>query len=247
DMKVAQQNGYIQKIPCFASVGHFIQDGELTPIIKDLIRISSLPLKAIESDVAIDSTGFTTTRFARWFDHKYGKEIDKRVWIKAHVMSGTKTNIITAVEVTPTPEHDSKFLPQLLVETAENFQVNEVSADKGYSSRENLEAISNAGAMPYIPFRKNTTSKALGSSTWHKMWYYFMFKHDEFLQHYHKRSNAETVFHMVKSKFGDHVRSKTETAQVNEVLLKLLCHNICVVIQEMNELGIKPDFFAGRK
>jgi transposase len=65
------------------------------------------------------------------------------------------------------------------------------------------------------------------------MYHYFEFKNAEFLEHYHKRSNAETTFHMIKSKFGDAVRSKTEVAQVNEVLLKVLCHNICVVIQEM--------------
>jgi hypothetical protein len=47
---------------------------------------------------------------------------------------------------------------------------------------------------------------------------------------------------MIKSKFGARVRSKTWTAQVNEVLCKIICHNICVVIQEMYELGIKPDF-----
>jgi hypothetical protein len=35
---------------------------------------------------------------------------------------------------------------------------------------------------------------------------------------------------MIKSKFGGSVRSKTEVAQINEVLLKVLCHNICVVI-----------------
>jgi len=44
---------------------------------------------------------------------------------------------------------------------------------------------------------------------------------------------------MIKSKFGDNIRSKNKTAQVNEVLLKALCHNICVVIQEMFELGIE--------
>jgi len=56
------------------------------------------------------------------------------------------------------------------------------------------------------------------------MYHYFEFKIAEFLEHYHKRSNAETTFHMIKSKFGDSVRSKTEVAQVNEVLLKVLCH-----------------------
>lgn len=49
-----------------------------------------------------------------------------------------------------------------------------------------------------------------------------MFDHDEFLDHYHKRSNAETVFSMIQRKFGNSVRSKSDTAQVNEVLCKVL-------------------------
>lgn len=77
---------------------------------------------------------------------------------------------------------------------------------------------------------------------WSKMYHYFMFNHEEFLEHYHKRSNAETVFHMIKAKFGDSVRSKDKIAQINEVLLKILCHNICVVIQEMHELSVQPSF-----
>ena len=49
-----------------------------------------------------------------------------------------------------------------------------------------------------------------------------------------------TTVHMIKSKFGNIVRSKTWIAQVNEVLCKVIAHNLCVVIQEMHELGIKP-------
>ncbi len=37
---------------------------------------------------------------------------------------------------------------------------------------------------------------------------------------------------MIKAKFRDHVRSKTPVAMVNEVLCKLICHNICVLVQE---------------
>lgn len=69
-----------------------------------------------------------------------------------------------------------------------------------------------------------------------------MYKHEEFLEHYHKRSNSETCFHMIKTKFGDSLRSKSQTAQINELLCKVLCHNICVVIQEINELGVKAEF-----
>jgi hypothetical protein len=49
---------------------------------------------------------------------------------------------------------------------------------------------------------------------------------------------------MVKRKFGDSLRSKTDTALVNETLAKLLAHNIVCVIHEMYELGIDPRFSA---
>jgi len=89
------------------------------------------------------------------------------------------------------------------------------------------------------------TSSSRNGMSWKKMLYYFQLNNEDFLQHYHSRSNAETSVHMIKSKFGDFVRSKIWTAQINEVLCKVICHNICVIIQEMHELGISPDFKTG--
>ena len=244
DMKMAQEQGLIEKVPYYTTVARCMENPELTPIIQELITVTSLPLASVETDFTIDSSGFGTSRFVKWFDHKYGKDKEYRTWVKAHLICGVKTNIVTAVELTMTSEHDSKFLPELVTQTAQNFTVKEVSGDKAYSSRKNLQLIGDLGATPYIPFRKGTTGKSHGSVMWKKMYHYFEFKNEEFLEHYHKRSNAETTFHMIKSKFGDAVRSKTGVAQVNEVLLKVLCHNICVVIQEMFELGIEPGFFS---
>jgi hypothetical protein len=48
---------------------------------------------------------------------------------------------------------------------------------------------------------------------------------------------------MIKKKCGEYVRSKTETAMVNEVLCKFLVHNLCVLNQEQHELGIEPVFW----
>ena len=64
------------------------------------------------------------------------------------------------------------------------------------------------------------------------------------MEHYHRRSNIETTFSMVKSKFGERLRSKGRTAQINEMLCKILCHNLCCLIQSMYELGLKPKFWA---
>jgi transposase len=83
-----------------------------------------------------------------------------------------------------------------------------------------------------------------GSALWQQMFHYFMLKRDEFLEHYHKRSNVESTFSMLKRKFGDSLRSKTDTAMINEALCKVLCHNLVVLIHEMHELGIEPIFEA---
>ena len=39
--------------------------------------------------------------------------------------------------------------------TVRTFDMQEVSADKAYSSRKNLEAITTIGADPFVPFREN--------------------------------------------------------------------------------------------
>ena len=79
---------------------------------------------------------------------------------------------------------------------------------------------------------------------WERAFHLYSFNRAEFLQHYHKRSNVETTFSMVKAKFGASVRAKTPVAQINEALTKVLCHNICVLIGSIYELGIEPVFNA---
>jgi transposase len=79
-----------------------------------------------------------------------------------------------------------------------------------------------------------------------EMFHFFMYKREEFLTHYHRRSNVETTFSMIKRKFGDSLRSKTDTAMVNEALCNILCHNLVVLIHEIHELGIEPAFCTKR-
>lgn len=242
DLRDAQAKGYIAKAPHFNSVFNTFEREDLAPLLQHLITVTSLPLAAIEQDFAVDSTGLTTTRFVRWFDAKYGEEMSKHAWVKLHLACGVKTNIVTAVEVTDLHGADSPYLPMLVANTARSFTMREVSADKGYSAKNNLAWIAKVGATPYIPFKEGTTG-GLGKMTlWKRLYHFYEFQRDEFLARYHQRSNVETTFHMIKSKFGDALRSKTQAAQFNEALCKVLCHNLCVVIQSMHELGISPDF-----
>jgi transposase len=116
-----------------------------------------------------------------------------------------------------------------------------VGADKAYLSQDNLKLIHDLDAMPFIPFKTNNKRNGHGI-IWKKLYHLFWDEASFFMKHYHKRSNVETTFHMIKKKFGDHVRSKTWTAQINEVLCKIIAHNIVVTIQEINERGINMDY-----
>ena len=240
DVRESCEQGFIESPPSFNSVNRYIANPDLTPVITELIRISASPVALVESSFASDSSGFSTCRFDRWFDAKWGKEKSKRQWLKAHIMTGTQTNIVTDISITPSNVNDSPVLPKLLDRTAERFTMAEVSADKAYLSENNIKEIAKHGADPYIPFKSNTTGQ--GSNLWRQLYAYFMLHEDEWKKHYHKRSNVETTFSMVKGKFGDALRSKSDEGQVNEILLKFLCHNICVLIQSIHELGIEPKF-----
>jgi transposase len=241
DLREAHRRGYISKIPHFNSISNYLEKPELTNILQSFITQTSLPLKSVESDFAVDSSGFTTCRFTRWFDHKYGQVREQHDWVKCHLMVGVKTNVVTAVEIHGRHTNDSIVLPALAKSTAENFRIAEISADKGYASKSNAEAVSALGATPFISFASH--HRGNGGGTWEKMYHYFQFRRSEFLQHYHKRSNVESAFSMMKRKFGDSLRSKTDVAMVNETLCKILCHNLVVLIHEMCELGIDPVFW----
>ncbi len=246
DTKTAVERGYLSRQSSFTAVGKYIQNKKLTPILRQLITISAIPLRSVETKFAIDSTGFRTTKFNDYCREKHQTHKEHK-WIKAHLCCGVKTNIITSVQIGDEDSADSpQFIP-LAQETHQNgFRINEMTADKAYSSRDNLAYINSIGGMPYIPFKSNATGKPKGNDhIWRLMYDFFTFRREEFMEHYHNRSNIESTNNMIKAKFTDLVRSKDETAQKNEVLLKVLCHNIVVLIQEMHELGIKPDFYMG--
>lgn len=249
DLRDAQAKGYITRTPHYTSLSRYLENPDLTPFLKLLIEASSLPLQTVESSFAVDSSGFSTCRFVQWVKAKYNEPrlMEKHDWVKVHLMVGTKTNIVTSVEVTDRYVNDCPQFKPLVDATARNFVMNEVSADKAYLSNANLQTVVMHNAMPYIAFKHNSVGQSVrgakNSAVWERMFHYYKFNQKRFMECYHKRSNVESTFSMIKAKFGDRLRSKTRTAQINEALCKVLAHNLCVLVQSMYELGIEPTFW----
>lgn len=242
DLREFEARGYMAKAPSYNSIFDYLDNPVLTPLLRAMIEESSRPVREVEADFAIDSTGFSTSVHKRWFDAKYGRVQSVTEYVKAHAMVGVTTNIVTSAEATPGNINDYPLLTELLGSTIRRFDVARVCADKGYSGRSNIEAIRAAGAVPFVAFKSN--AKAGPPSAWRDSFESFRSDPDAFYRRYHKRSNVETTFSMIKAKFGGFVRSKTPQAQRNEVLCKVLAHNLCVLVQSFYELGIEPQFWT---
>lgn len=238
----AEERQQIGKAPCYNMVNVVLNRKDITPILYELLTISASPLKDVDIDFAIDSSGFRTTCFNSYCQDKYSLEREHK-WLKAHISTGTKTNIVAALEITNGEANDSpQFKPLVMTTNEAGFKVSEMSADKAYNSRDNYDAVQSVGGRGFIPFKSNSTGKARGSLLWKKMFHYFQLNQEEFLQHYHKRSNVESTFAAIKKKFGETLKSKNRVAQENELICKFIAYNMTVVIHEMYELGIKADF-----
>jgi hypothetical protein len=215
---------------------------DVTPILTDLIEKSALALASVEETFAVDSSGFRTTSFGDYCREKYGAPAHN-VWKKLHIIAGTRTHIIPRVVVTDGHAADSPHFPGLVNGlVAAGFVIKEVYADKGYLAGENFTAVGEAGGMPYIMFKSNSRGRAKTrgdhSRWWKQMWHRFQAEPSAFLDRYHQRENVEATFGAIKKRLGETLSSRNPVAQENELLAKVLVHNIQVLIHESFERGV---------
>lgn len=247
DIRDAFERGYVSAAPSYNSISRWLCFEELTPVLRDLIQGVAMSFSHIERNFAVDSTAFRIPKITKWCDEKHGWR-KRREWVKCHVMVGARTHIVTAVEVTKRRAGDSGQFGPLMDATAEGFRVDEVAADRAYSTVKCLEKADALGAFPAIPFKSNATGASESQdSIWRRMYHTFALNQFELQEKVNRQNQAESTFSMIKRKFGEKIFSKDETAQINEVLCKVLCHNLVVLIYWLYEFGIEEKFIEDRE
>jgi hypothetical protein len=263
DIAACVERGYLSRAWDANTLFRAMESPAMTPILTWMIEEAAGPLAQVENaagQFAVDATGFKTSVrrvrdekevvVERWYDqaHKGEERRPRRFihdWVKLHAMTGTLTNVVTATRVTAgtgTGAGDSPHFIPLLHTTNQRFTVKEVSGDKGYLDKDNLTAVAAVGALPFVPFKSNSCEMDHPNEHWRRMWAYFDLKKEEFLRHYHRRSNVESTFGAIKAKFGGSVRSKLFAAQVNEVLAKVLLWNLSCIVHAIEEFGVEAEF-----
>lgn len=232
---------YIKTVPSPSKMWSFMKSEQLTLMLHALVIISATPLNCAETCLAVDASGFRTTSYSDWFGekHKYAKYNE---WLKLHIICGVATHVIANAVVTPKDVGDNvEFLP-LLDGVLKYFKVKKVVADKGYLARENYSMCAHNDIQLFVPFKSNSTGKARGSYAWAEAYAYAMSNPDAFMEEYHIRSNVETVFHMMKATQGETIRSRLPLTQKNELYLKVIVHNIRMLIMAFARMKCLPEF-----
>ncbi len=251
DLRNAEGAGYISKAPHYNTLTEFLACPGTYDLMLKLLTISAMPLRNLEDKYSLDSSGFGSYQYERWNKAKWVSKKGFRNYLKGHILIGTRTNIICSCEITPGNFSDVRQAPGIILKAGANFDMKELSADKAYSAKLVYRIIKSLGCIPYIPFKENSKKvdkrKREAPEIWNEMFLKFRDNKEEFMKHYHKRSNVETTFGMVKLRLGEFLRCKDYNSQRSELVMKFICHNICCLIQEMYENGIQINFDSCNK
>lgn len=228
--------------PCFKTLDNYQRNPAIRPYMKEMLEITSIPTRLIEEFFATDSTGVATSCFSTWYSIRTRKKGKKRDHLMVHVSTGTKLNIVTALDVSVERGRDNLYFREHVKRTANNFKVKEWSGDAVYLCRDNCEAVGKVGGEPWFKLKSNVTSKPRGSFRWKRMVKGFRDRSEEAAKKYHRRSNVESTISAKKRKFGSFVRSKEDISKENEETLSWVAYNFTILGRALYEYGIMPEF-----
>ena len=252
--------GYLESVPSDNSIIDYFNMSDLTPLILECIEFTAMVLAPIEQHFAIDSSGFRTSNYERWLEEKWGSdgtrgsgddddhtifERKRAEWRKVHIIVGTNTQCIVGMKVDGYTSSDYRQFEPMFDRVTELQNVKDISADGGYTGRSNYEAAARWGAQAYLPFDdRHTLPSPLDPSVWAVAKRFYFDEPEKFMPQFYYQNMAESAFSRIKRLLHESIRSKKIDAQVNEMLLKGLCINIIVLIQQMFAFDLYPFFVS---
>ena len=196
-------------------------------ILIDFNRLMLTDWMKRKINLMLDSSGIKLIGRSIWYSIRIKKPILRRDCDKIHLAACSDVLFIMTWEITDWRKHDSPFLKILL----SPFKIlGLVFADTGYSSRENIQFIADKKGGAFIPFSKKATSKPKSHPAWkylHNLWTKFRTIFDSI---YHQRSKIETIFSVLKKRYGDILNSKSKEMQHKEMSIRFIAYNVRVFL-----------------
>ena len=220
-LKLRQTQGFINWIFMMSGIKLTCPDyTTLSKRGKKLCLDSLLETKDEEVDcVCIDSSGIQTFTGNEWLKNKHGKQYNRRIWKKLHIIT-TDDGQILANSMTEHNKDDRSQLQPLL----KGIRAKELLGDSGYDGENIYQFLRARGMKPTIrPPNKRLSKKVITerqkalSYQQEKGYHPWRVKNT-----YGRRERVENTFYRFKTSFGSQFLSRDEGNMKNELTIK--CH-----------------------
>lgn len=201
----------------------------LTVILEKLVLESALPEWVNEDLAGADATGLPHSKGKTWLGDKSNPN-KYREYDKVHAIMGLRSLVIPAVKITRGTWHDSPQFEYIVNKALPQGDIDAVTADSGYISRDNCELVREHGATPYIMPKENAVFRPEPTDAYEKSVLFATRFPNRFHETYRWRTKCESAFNACKNATGERLRGRTPTSRRNEALCKIIIHNIRMVV-----------------